>query len=203
MIVLADLSTTSSKHMFLFSTAPPFYNTTSAMPIMLHLQRTAARYMCWGYTLLWGRQICPLGIPHGTGSFRDSPCSSCNVLWHVLPGEVCKSRYLSCWYLLSVLLQLVRVGVGRAPVMGCQHMQQFIQPGCKAVTHAVTTTLEDCFLCHLSLLETRSSIPQSCSLGQACCKTRHVTHIPSVQHHLLDPTCPCYCCFNTFHQILP
>ena len=59
--------------MFLFSTAPPFYNTTSAMPIMLHLQRTAARYMCWGYTLLWGRQICPLGIPHGTGSFRDSP----------------------------------------------------------------------------------------------------------------------------------
>ena len=74
---------------------------------------------------------------------------------------------------------------------------------CKAVTHAVTTTLEDCFLCHLSLLETRSSIPQSCSLGQACCKTRHVTHIPSVQHHLLDPTCPCYCCFNTFHQILP
>ena len=126
MIVLADLSTTSSKHMFLFSTAPPFYNTTSAMPIMLHLQRTAARYMCWGYTLLWGHQICPLGIPHGTGSFRDSPCSSCNVLWHVLPGEVCKSRYLSCWYLLSVLLQLVRVGVGRAPVMGCQHMQQFI-----------------------------------------------------------------------------
>ena len=130
MIVLADLSTTSSKHMFLFSTAPPFYNTTSAMPIMLHLQRTATRYMCWGYTLLWGRQICPLGIPHGTGSFRDSPCSSCNVLWHVLPGEVCKSRYLSCWYLLSVLLQLVRVGVGRAPVMGCQHMQQFIHPGC-------------------------------------------------------------------------
>ena len=130
MIVLADLSTTSSKHMFLFSTAPPFYNTTSAMPIMLHLQRTAARYMCWGYTLLWGRQICPLGIPHGTGSFRDSTCSSCNVLWHVLPGEVCKSRYLSCWYLLSVLLQLVRVGVGRAPVMGCQHMQQFIHPGC-------------------------------------------------------------------------
>ena len=130
MIVLADLSTTSSKHMFLFSTAPPFYNTTSAMPIMLHLQRTAARYMCWGYTLLWGRQICPLGIPHGTGSFRDSPCSSCNVLWHVLPGEVCKSRYLRCWYLLSVLLQLVRVGVGRAPVMGCQHMQQFIHPGC-------------------------------------------------------------------------
>ena len=59
------------------------------------------------------------------------------------------------------------------------------------------------FFCHLSLLETRSSIPQSCSLGQACCKTRHVTHIPSVQHHLLDPTCPCYCCFNTFHQILP
>ena len=82
------------------------------------------------HTLLWGRQICPLGIPHGTGSFRDSPCSSCNVLWHVLPGEVCKSRYLSCWYLLSVLLQLVRVGVGRAPVMGCQHMQQFIHPGC-------------------------------------------------------------------------
>ena len=40
------------------------------------------------------------------------------------------SPILSCWYLLSVLLQLVRVGVGRAPVMGCQHMQQFIHPGC-------------------------------------------------------------------------
>ena len=40
--------------MFLFSTAPPFYNTTSAMPIMLHLHRTAARYMCWGYTPCFG-----------------------------------------------------------------------------------------------------------------------------------------------------
>ena len=63
--------------------------------------------------------IYPLAIAHGTGSFRDSPCSSCNVLWHVLPGEVSKSRYLSCWYLLTVLLQLVGVEVARAPVMGC------------------------------------------------------------------------------------
>jgi hypothetical protein len=114
MIVLADFSTTFSKHIFLFSTAPPFYNTTVALPIMIHPQKTAARYMCWWYTLLFGRQICPLGIAHGTGSFRDSPRSSCNALWHVLPGEVCQSRYLSCWYLLTVLLQLVGVGVGRA-----------------------------------------------------------------------------------------
>lgn len=108
---------------------------------MLHRAETAAQYSCWWYIQLWGPQIRPLGIALGTGSFRDRPCFSCTALWHVLPGEVCKSKYPQ----LLVLAYGTAVAGGgkvkRDPNMGRQNRQQFLHICCDSCKGPAPGTL--------------------------------------------------------------
>ena len=134
-----------SKHSVLLNTSTPFSNSPLALATMLHLQNQRLG------TCAGGIPVCCFGAP-------DMSVGYC--AWHrhverqhllqrlchvasALPGAVCNSRYLSCWYLLTILLQLVGAGRvwGRGPSLWvCQHRHHLNHPGCDSCTRPAPST---------------------------------------------------------------